>query len=174
MAPRGAGAAAAEEGLAMELWELEARESIRDLVARYNANGDSGRFAEVLALFADDAVMDIGDGQRYEGIARIETIFTGTQKTVKSLGTGADGGSAAAKRVYMRHHTSTLQIDLLDPEHAKGRCYYQVLMQDGLDHWGRYVDEYEKRDGRWLFTNRKVTMDGYVPGGMGEAGATTQ
>jgi hypothetical protein len=175
MAPRGAGAAAAEEGLAMELWELEARESIRDLVARYNANGDTGRFAEVLALFADDAVMDIGDGQVYEGIQRIETIFTGTQKTVKSLGSGAGAAEGApAKRVYMRHHTATLQIDLLDPEHAKGRCYYQVLMQDGLDHWGRYVDEYEKRDGRWVFTSRKVTMDGYVPGGMGEAGARTE
>ena len=36
----------------MELWELVARESIRDLVARYNANGDSGRFDQVLELFA--------------------------------------------------------------------------------------------------------------------------
>ena len=29
----------------------------------------------------------------------------------------------------------------------------------------------EQRDGRWVFTHRKVTLDGYVPGGMGEAGA---
>ena len=28
----------------MELWELFAREGIRDLVARYNSNGDTGRF----------------------------------------------------------------------------------------------------------------------------------
>ena len=35
----------------MELWEIDAREQIRDLVARYNANGDSGRFAPMLALF---------------------------------------------------------------------------------------------------------------------------
>ena len=51
------------------------------------------------------------------------------------------------------------------------RCYYQVLMHHGVDHWGRYIDEYEQRDGRWLFTRRQVTLDGYVPGGMGEAGA---
>jgi hypothetical protein len=25
------------------------------------------------------------------------------------------------------------------------------------------------RDGRWVFTHRKVTMEGYVPGGMGAA-----
>ena len=41
----------------MELWELTARESIRDLVARYNANADTGRFDQVLELFAPDAVM---------------------------------------------------------------------------------------------------------------------
>ena len=29
----------------MQLWELTARESIRDLVTRYNSNGDAGRFA---------------------------------------------------------------------------------------------------------------------------------
>jgi ketosteroid isomerase-like protein len=145
----------------MELWELVARESIRDLVARYNANGDSGRFPQVLELFAPDAVMEINDGEIYEGIERIETIFTGTRDRVKTLDT-------PGATLYMRHHTSTLQIDLVDERHAKGRCYYQVLMHHGLDHWGRYIDEYEQRDGRWLFTRRKVTVDGFVPGGMAD------
>ena len=56
----------------MELWELTARESIRDLVARYNANGDTGRFPQVLELFAPDAVMEVPGGV-YEGTERIET-----------------------------------------------------------------------------------------------------
>ena len=43
----------------MEHWELIARESIRDLVARYNANGDSGRFDPMLELFAEDATMEL-------------------------------------------------------------------------------------------------------------------
>ncbi len=43
----------------MELWELAARESIRDLVARYNANGDSGRFEQQMQVFAPDAVMEL-------------------------------------------------------------------------------------------------------------------
>ena len=142
----------------MELWELTAREAIRDLVARYNANGDTGRFAEVLELFAEDAVMEVPE--RYEGRDGIATLFSGTQSNVTQLGSGG-------KRVYIRHNTSTHQIDLLDSTHAKGRCYYFVMMPHGVDHWGRYVDEYEMRDGRWVFTHRKVTMDGYVPGGMG-------
>ena len=43
----------------------------------------------------------------------------------------------------MRHFTSTLQIDLTGPEEASSRCYYQVLTTHGLDHWGRYLDNYE-------------------------------
>ena len=43
----------------MEPWELIAREAARDLVARYNANGDAGRLDEVLALFRADAVLEV-------------------------------------------------------------------------------------------------------------------
>jgi hypothetical protein len=142
----------------MELWELVARESIRDLVLRYNSTGDSGRFAETLALFAEDAVIERPDGL-FEGIAAIEGQFKDAKGDLRNLA-GPDG------RIYMRHFTSTHQVDLVDETHAKGRCYYQVLLPKGLDHWGRYIDEYERRDGRWLFTRRTVTIDGWFPGGM--------
>ncbi len=150
----------------MELWEIEAREAIRDLVARYNSNGDSGRFDQVLELFADDATMELHDGVLYEGIDRISTIFTGTKTNLADFGQGT--------RFYMRHYTATNQIDLIDRERATGRCYYHVLMPHGLDHWGRYIDEYGVRDGRWRFTRRKVTMDGYVEGGFGAANDPTR
>lgn len=58
----------------MEMWQLLARESIRDLVARYNANGDTGRFSQVRELFSVDAVMDIGDGKVYRGLDEVMTI----------------------------------------------------------------------------------------------------
>src|SRR5436305_4632163 len=58
----------------MEQWELAARESIRDLVARYNANGDAGRIEQVLTLFAPDAVLDI-EGTVYAGHAEIRGMF---------------------------------------------------------------------------------------------------
>jgi hypothetical protein len=138
----------------MELWELIARESIRDLVARYNANGDTGRFAQVLELFAPDAVMELDGGRLYEGRDEIATIFTGAR----------DGFADWDGPVYLRHFTATLQIDLVDETHAKGRCYYTVLTSIGVDHWGRYVDEYGVVDGQWRFTRRKVTTDGRVEG----------
>jgi hypothetical protein len=131
----------------MDEKELLARESIRDLVARYNANGDTGRFAEVLELFASDAVMDI-EGRVYSGRDEILTIFTGVR----------DRPSNAPK--YLRHWTGTHQIDVLDDSRARGRCYYQVLTSVGLDHWGRYIDEYRVEEGSWRFASRRVTVDG--------------
>jgi SnoaL-like domain len=143
----------------MESWELLARESIRDLVTRYNSNGDSGRIPQVLELFTPDATMEItsegGETRTYRGIDEIETIFTGAIETFRAE---ADEHSQPG---YVRHCIATHQIDLGDRQHAKGRCYFFVIRANGLDHWGRYVDQYEERDGRWRFTYRKVTTEGH-------------
>jgi hypothetical protein len=140
----------------MEPWVLEAREEIRDLVARYNANGDTGRFEQVMELFAPDAVMDVGDGRTYTGTDEIAMIFTGAR----------DGVDYGEQPVYLRHMTATHQIDVIDRTRATGRCYFQVLTAIGLDHWGRYVDEYKVVDGRWRFAKRRVTVDGRSPNAL--------
>ncbi len=46
----------------MEIWELTARESIRELVARYNCLGDTCRIGEKVDLFAPDAVLELAGG----------------------------------------------------------------------------------------------------------------
>jgi hypothetical protein len=145
----------------MEPWELLARESIRDLVTRYNSNGDSGRIAQVLELFAPDATMEItsegGETRTYRGIAEIETIFTAAIDTFRET------ADKRAQPGYLRHCVTTHQIDVGDQQHANGRCYFFVIRANGLDHWGRYVDEYDGQDGRWRFTYRKVTTEGRQP-----------
>jgi 3-phenylpropionate/cinnamic acid dioxygenase small subunit len=145
----------------MDVWEVIARESIRDLVTRYNANGDSGRFDNVIALFADDAVMELEgeDGpDLYRGHDEILSVFTGTRdRWADEL--GGEEPSAAPDH-YIRHRVATHQIDFDGDTHARGYCYYQVVMPHGLDHWGRYFDRYEQSDGRWLFTHRRVTVEG--------------
>ena len=146
----------------MEHWELEAREEVRDLVARYNANGDSGRFEPMLELFAPDAVMHIPSGSHH-GLGAISEMFsTAAAKT---------GSGDTARAAFIRHFTSTLQIDVDSKETASSRCYYQVLTDRGLDHWGRYIDRYRRVDGRWRFAERNVTTDGVVPGGWGDQAA---
>jgi hypothetical protein len=139
-------------------WELVARESIRDLVARYNANGDSGRFDQVIELFALDAVMEI-DGATHEGRPAIRQIFEGVAVSLRK----------PTAPPLLRHHTSTLQIDLDSETAARSRCYFQVLMAHGLDHWGRYIDEFANLDGRWMFTRRVVKTEGMVRGGWAES-----
>jgi hypothetical protein len=141
----------------MEPWEVAARESIRDLVARYNANGDTGRVPQVLELFAPDAVMELGDpGEStiHTGHDEIALIFTGT----KDRWTAEAGDRGAPP--YVRHCVATHQVDLVDEAHATGRCYFFVIMAHGIDHWGRYLDQYAVVDGDWRFTRRAVRVDG--------------
>jgi len=145
----------------VEAWECAAREAIRDLVARYNANGDAGRFDAVLALFADDAVLVTPDAA-HRGRAAIRALF---ESTARRTGDADAGGRAR----LVRHFTSTHQIDVESENEASGRCYYAVLTERGLDHWGRYVDAYRRVDGAWLFAQRRVSVDAAVPGGWGDA-----
>jgi hypothetical protein len=140
----------------MDIDELIAREEIRDVVARYNATADTGRFDDTVELFAADAVMEVGD-QVLEGRDAIRGLFATTKDSI--------AGHAGDQPGYVRHLTATLQIDLTGPTTAKGRCYFQVLLPHGLDHWGRYLDEYGLVDGRWRFTRRRVITDGRVAGG---------
>ncbi|MEZ4217239.1 MAG: nuclear transport factor 2 family protein [Myxococcota bacterium] len=156
----------------MDPWEVAAREAIRDLVARYNACGDAGRFDALLALFTPDAVVETSLGT-CRGTREIRALFEGAaQRTAGAAGGGADAPGAAPPRArFVRHFTATHAIDVASPHEASGRCYYAVLTDRGLDHWGRYVDGYRCVDGRWLFARRRVTVDAGVPGGWGDVPA---
>jgi hypothetical protein len=59
-------------------------------------------------------------------------------------------------------------IDVSEQGFARGRLYYAVLTERGLDHWGCYVDEYRDAQGGWRFARRRVTVDALVPGGWAE------
>ena len=148
----------------MDLETLLAREAIRDLVARYNSTADTGRFHETMELFAPDAVMETLD-ETHEGRDAIRAMFEGVK--------GSNTEHAGSVPRYLRHFTGTHQIDVLTPTTAKGRCYYQVLMPHGLDHWCRYVDGYGVVDGRWVFTHRRVTVDGSVDHGWAASRTAT-
>jgi hypothetical protein len=63
----------------------------------------------------------------------------------------------------LHHHTATHVIYIVDEYSANGRCYFAVLTQNGLDHWGRYVDELARVDGVWKIARRRVSVDGRRP-----------
>jgi hypothetical protein len=138
----------------MELWELVAREAIRDLVAGYAHAADRGRFAEVAALFADDGILDLPDGRSIRGRAGIEGFLTGT---------GADLRDATTVP-WIRHHVSSHRIAVQDQASAEGSAYFFVVTERGPDHWGRYRDRYVSVAGEWRFAHRSVRVDGRAPG----------
>lgn len=134
----------------MQLTDLLAREAIRDLVARYNSYGDSGLFDRMVGLFAPDAVLELRDSV-YTGQDQIRAAFTRTRDRSASR--------SSAGPAYLRHCVATHQIDLADATTATGRCYFFVLTTVGLDHWGRYLDDYRTIDGEWRFHRRRVLPD---------------
>jgi ketosteroid isomerase-like protein len=127
-------------------------EAIRDVIARYNLFGDSGRFDRMLDLFAADATLTV-DGTTYDDKAAIRRLFE---------------TAAGPTPEHVRHFTSTLVLDV-DGDTASARCYFQVLTEQGLDHWGRYRDSLVRSGDRWLFTRRDVRVDGRIPGGWADA-----
>ena len=152
----------------MELWELIARESIRDRIARWNSNGDAGRMAEMVKVLAPDVEFTIRDGE----------VMHGRDEALQSLLGVRDGKAPSesapaptgrylppGKRPSLRHFTSNPQIDFESDTRARVRTYYAVLSSFGLDHWGRYLDEFGVVDGEWLITKRTVTTEGVDPDG---------
>jgi uncharacterized protein (TIGR02246 family) len=138
----------------MDAWEVAAREAIRDLVATYAHAGDTGRFDDLCALFAPDGVLELDDGR----------VCAGRDALREFLASTSDSLHAGAERPFIRHHVSSLQVTLDDPERAHGASYFFVVTQRGPDHWGRYRDRYVCEDGRWRFAHRRVRVDGRAPG----------
>jgi ketosteroid isomerase-like protein len=126
-------------------------EAIRDAIGRYNLFGDSGRFDQMLELFATDATLTV-DGTAYDGKVAIRALFE---------------AAAGPTPQHVRHFTSTLVIEVAGDD-ASARCYFQVLTDRGVDHWGRYRDSLVRSGDRWLFARRDVRVDGRVPGGWAD------
>jgi hypothetical protein len=163
--------------MAMEIWELLARECIRDTIVRYNSNGDAARWDELEVLFASDAVMDI-DGQIYEGRPAIMAMFRAVQVSADDDAIPGTQDSpttmtewlARGNKPFLRHFTATTQIDVQSETRATARSYYCVLTVHGLDHWGRYIDDFTLIDGRWVFARRQHRLDAAIEGGRAAGG----
>jgi ketosteroid isomerase-like protein len=137
----------------VEIIELIAREEIREVVAAYAHYADSGRFDEMVALFADDGVLETPDRQEHHGRAAIRAFVTGTKTQL----------AATTISPLIRHHVSNLRISMSGPDDATGAAYFLVVTQRGPDHWGRYRDRYVCRDGQRRFAHRRVRLDGWTP-----------
>ena len=143
----------------MEHWELAAREAIRETVAAYAHCADSGRFAELAALFAVDGVLEVHREAPLHGRSAIRAFLEGVGTQLRDATTAP----------IIRHHVSNLTIDVVSPTEAHGACYFLAITEHGVDHWGRYRDRYTLEADKWLFAHRLARTDGTSPGGWAHA-----
>lgn len=135
----------------MEVWELVAREQIRDTLANYNWSGDAGRVEALAQTFCTDGVLEIRGMEPLCGRAEISAFLGGVA--------GGVGSSGADVKPVVRHIlTNVLFIDLA-AQRAEVASYFTVVTHIGLDHFGRYRDILIPRDGTWLIKHRKVSTD---------------
>lgn len=143
----------------MELWELGAREGIRDTIARYTWCAEFMDAAGFADCFAADAVLEIKGGETYRGRDAVVGMIAGVRDRTRAAAVPEAGGAAPV----MRHFVANVRIELASPERARAFAYFTVFMPPhGVDHWGRYADELVREGERWRFARRRVSVDGAV------------
>ena len=121
------------------LERLLAYEEIRQLASHYALYVDSRDLDKLVELFVDDVRV----GREGSGRVRAEDVVP--------------GGVCSCPGIMVLN-VGTHAIDLVDDDRATGVVYCKGEVQQG-DRWLHqlivYTDDYERRDGRWLFVRRR-------------------
>jgi hypothetical protein len=123
--------------LARRIGRLESSEQIRQLPARYALALDMRDLDALVGLFVED--VEVGASR---GRAALRAWF---DRTLRVQFTGTS------------HHVGNHVIEFEDADHARGVVYSKNEHETGAE-WVimqmMYVDDYERRDGRWYFRRR--------------------
>jgi hypothetical protein len=149
-------------GVAVQLWELQARESVRHTIAAYSHAGDRGRADDLAQQFTEDGVLELGGGKKLVGREQVAGLIRRTAGTSRTADTGRTA-SAPAEKTTVRHHVSSIYFTEVTPERAAVQSYFAVFTQRGADHWGRYFDVLVPVGDRWLFAHRVARTEAHAP-----------
>jgi 3-phenylpropionate/cinnamic acid dioxygenase small subunit len=123
--------------------------ALENLIASYATLVDAGDFAGVGELFADGAF--VGSGGVVRGATEVERML---RETVIVYEDGTPRTKHVTTNIALEVSGSTVSC----------RAYFTVLqavpgfvLQTVAA--GRYEDRFTQRDGRWRFTERRVTVD---------------
>ena len=134
----------------MEMWELVAREQIRDTLARYNWSGDAGRLDGLAETFCTDGVLEVRGLEPLRGRTEIASFLSGVTGTV---------ANHTDVKPVVRHNVANVLFTGLTPDQAQVSSYFTVVTNIGLDHFGRYRDTFVPDGDTWLIKHRKVSTD---------------
>jgi hypothetical protein len=141
----------------MELWELAARERIRDTLARYNSSGDALRLDDLAQTFCEDGELELRGNEPVRGRAAIVALLGGVVS-----GPSTAAATTGVKRI-VRHNVTNIRFTEVRPQEARVACYFTVLTEIGLDHYGRYRDVFVPVGDDWLIRHRFVSTDWSAP-----------
>jgi hypothetical protein len=141
----------------MELWELAARERIRDTLARYNWSGDALRLDELAQTFCEDGELELRGNEPVRGRAAIVALLGGVVS-----GPSTAAAATGVKRI-VRHNVTNIRFTDVTPQEARVACYFTVFTEIGLDHSGRYRDVFVPVGDDWLIRHRFVSTDWSAP-----------
>jgi hypothetical protein len=138
----------------MEMWELVAREQIRDTIVRYNWSGDAGRLDGLAETFCADGVLEIYGFEPLRGRSEIVAFLGGVSGNIAR--------NVEVKPV-VRHNLTNVLFTGLTPDAAQVSSYFTVVTHIGLDHFGRYRDTLVPDGDTWRIKHRKVSTDWAAP-----------
>jgi hypothetical protein len=136
----------------MELWELAAREGVRDTIAAYADAGDRLRLEDVAATFAPDGVLEV----------KGRAPAVGRDAIVAMLSDRSSRPRPSTEPFFIRHFITNVRFVSVTPDEIHSTAYFLVLTPDGPDHWGRYRDRLVRVGERWLLGHRLVAVDAAV------------
>lgn len=128
------------------------KKSIEDVLMRYSRAIDRNNDALLRSVYWPDAY---DDHLLYEG--NLEGLVEYCMETTKDMAT--------------HHFLGNRLIELFGPDKAFAETYYQayhnIPLPDGggwrdLTLLGRYLDDFERRDGEWRISRRICTVDAYT------------
>lgn len=138
---------------------LEDKEMIKELRAAYCFLVDDGRYAE---LVNDNFTVNAGCDFRMR-LGDMEPMIS--QGSDEVLTFFQDVVANILKDMCHTTHNHRISID---GEHASGDCYFELTAREPNSSMpmvgsGRYIDEYQKVHGKWLFSQRNADIFYIVP-----------
>ncbi|NWK97913.1 nuclear transport factor 2 family protein [Sphingobium lactosutens] len=129
--------------------EMLAREAIRYTLELYNRAADTAHYALHHQVFHPDALFEVqGKGE-----------LKGPDTIIAMLHPAAEQRGAFEKGNFQRHNLTTTMIEFAGPDSAQVVTYIIVVTELGIDHSGRYDDEFVRSGDRWLIMRRHATME---------------
>ena len=134
---------------------LEARAAIADLVYEYALNIRSGKGAECVKLFTEDAVFEVREAPLGRAnAARTRAKLAGHEAI--SIYLARSASSESETRVCPMIHNLLIRVD---GSHAESSCAMTAQVSNGQTLLGEYQDRYRYEEG-WRFSSRVFTILG--------------